>query len=206
MTKHLFIFILSVVSFTAKSQYENHYLGVKTGYLSLQDYEPRVYSGLELDIAVNNKVNIQYSLLFSKNYFHMPLAPPIGFLVGLIASNSKPPSDSTDTKYGMGIIAGIIVAIIPESIGFNIPISRNATFTPYISPLQLEFIKNTNEAEGNWYAGGGVGLKYHLITDNQRYRISPYFEYKIHYTSNIHNGFSTGVSISTRIGKIDPKS
>ena len=163
-------------------------------------YEPKIYSGISLDILAWEKVGIHYDLLFGKKYFHMPLAPLGGGALGFFIASLK---DSTDqARPGLGLILGIITSLIPEGISYNIQLSNSSTISPFVSPLQYESIgelitlnNNINASVKYNYAGGGVGLRYHQYLSKNKIRISPSFEYKIYYSKPFKDGFSASISV-----------
>ena len=172
------------------------YVAVKGGYLNINDYAPRGYGGLELDILAGEKVGIHYSILFGQKYFHMPLAPFGGVFVGFaIANNTKEDSTSTG-KIGLGALIGILTAIIPEGISYNIELNDHAGLAPYISPLQFEYLKSSGQDS---FAGGAIGIRYHQYVNDNTMRISPSVEYKIHYHNPAHGGISAGINFAYRI-------
>lgn len=173
------------------------FLSAKTGYLSINDFDARFYGGIELDAMVNDRIGIHYSILFGKDYFHMPLAPIGGWFAGLAVGMAASDSSKTFGGLGAGLLVGIITSIIPEGISYNIPINDELTIAPYISPLQFEYLKTGGGQDS--FAGGGIGLRLHKTIDNNRFRISPYFEYKMHYHSDLHNGISAGLNFSANL-------
>ena len=175
------------------------YISIKSGYLNMKFFEPKIYGGLTLDILAWEKVGIHYDLLFGKKYFHMPLAPFGGAALGVIIASSE---DSTgENRLGLGLLVGAITAIIPEGISYNFNLRNSSTLSPYISPLQYESIGqlvnlNNQNAYVNYnYAGGGVGLRYHQYLSNNKIRISPSFEYKVYYSKPFKDGFSAAISV-----------
>ena len=175
------------------------YFGVRVGYLSMDNYTPKKYGGIEFDFQFDNNVGIQYSFLAGKNYFHMPLAPSFGYIAGLTAAAAVPESDEGTDRVAIGIIVGLITTIIPESISYNIPLNDNFSVCPYISPLQLDFLKNEGNAEGDWIAGLGVGSRLHVYLYDRKFRVSPYFEYKIHYRQDAPQGYTFGLNLAARM-------
>jgi len=170
------------------------YLTARSGYLSINEYTPRGYGGLELDILAWEKVGIHYSLLFGEKYFHMPLAPLGGVFLGLAIAGTE---DSTgNNRIGPGLVLGLLTAIIPEGISYNIKLSEKSGLAPYISPLQFEYLKGDGQDS---YAGGAVGLRYHQYLADKQFRISPAIEYKIHYNKNSHGGISAGLNIAYQL-------
>lgn len=191
-------FIFSIQSF---SQHKSTYVGFRFGHLDMASHTPRNYGGLELDFQFENQFGIQYSLLSGKNYFHMPMAPAAGMVLGLVMVNATPLNDSTTNRVGLGVVIGLITALIPESFSYTIPVNQSLSFSPYISPLQLDFIKNEGDKEGEWYAGMGAGVRAHIYMKDQKYRLSPFAEYKIHYANQIPQGYTFGLQISARVSK-----
>jgi hypothetical protein len=194
------IFILISVG-TAQAQLEKGatYLSLRTGQVNLEDYTPRFYGGVELDVMVSDNIGIHYSVLFGEKYFHMPLAPFGGLFVGLAIGGSR---DSTDSRrIGAGILFGLLTAIIPEGISYNFKVNDAMGVAPYISPLQFEYIINKGQDSGqDSYAGGGVGIRLHMYLSEGSIRMSPFAEYKIHYSRNVHNGYSVGINFTKKIG------
>ena len=186
----LFVIIL-LFSFQGHAQIEKGaiYFGARAGYLSIEDYAPRTYGGLELDVMVTDKIGIHYSILFGEEYFHMPLAPVGGFFVAAAVSD-------IDEGFGFGLLLGAITAIIPEGVSYNIPLGENSGFAPYISPLQFEYVPS---GEGNTYPGGAIGLRYHQYVGKKLFRVSPMVEYKVHYNKNPHLGISAGLNIALQL-------
>jgi len=192
------IVVLLLFSFQTYAQIEKGatYLAARSGYLSINDYTPRGYGGLELDILAWEKVGIHYSLLFGEKYVHMPLAPVGGVFLGLAVAGTE---DSTgNNRIGPGLVLGLLTAIIPEGISYNIKLSEKSGLAPYISPLQFEYLKGDGQDS---YAGGAVGLRYHQYLGDKQFRISPAIEYKIHYNKNSHGGISAGLNIAYQLKK-----
>jgi hypothetical protein len=189
-------------SFVCQSQ-ENEkralFLSAKSGYLSIKDFGPRYYGGIELDAMVGDRLGIHYSLLLGEKYFHMPLAPIGGVFAGLAVGKAAADSTKTFGGLGAGLLIGLITSIIPEGVSYNIPVNNTLTLAPYISPLQFEYLKTTEGQDS--FAGGGVGFRLHKNLKENLFRISPYFEYKMHYHRDFHNGFSTGLNFSVNLKK-----
>lgn len=195
----VFLFILAFFLVQHTSCYAQHqkgsvFLSARMGHLEIQDFGPRVYGGLELEFMVRDRIGIHYSLLLGKNYFHMPLGPVAGVFTGIAVGLFAYKSDSTKTGVGLGVIVGLLTAIIPEGISYTIPLSKRSYLAPYISPLQFEYLKTDGGQDA--FAGGGLGLRFHQYVKSGKLRFSPYFEYKIHYNKNPHPGFSTGLNFS----------
>lgn len=194
--KKLIALIIFIASF-GTSQAQEHFVSIKTGQIDLADYTPRFYVGAELDFNFESGFGIHYSLLFGKKYFHMPLAPIGGAFVGLAIIGGSG-SDTTSRKWGAGILIGLLTAAIPEGIHYNIKVSDAFAITPYISPLQFEYIgRNTRSGGQDSFAGGGIGARFHFYLGGAR--ISPYAEYKIHYHKYIHNGYSAGINVAMKL-------
>ncbi len=187
-------------SLSATAQKKEVFLGARIGHLKMDDYTARNYVGLELDIKYANNLGIQYSLLAGKNYFHMPVGPPVGFLLGLIIiSTSRASKDSTKSGVGLGVALGILTTIIPESVSYNIAITNRVSICPYISPMQLDFLKNKSNADGSWSAGLGAGSRLHVYFSDRKTRVSTYFEYKMHYRSDVPTGYTFGLNLAKRL-------
>lgn len=202
--KNFVTLCLVFISLTAFSQHKETYLGFKFGHLEMDNYDGRNYGGLELDIEYESHFGIQYSMLSGKNYFHMPMGPAAGLLLGLVIVNSKPLNDSTINRVGLGIILGLITTIIPESFSYNVPIHDNFSIAPYISPMQLDFLKNEGDLEGEWYPGLGLGTRFHVYLNDRKFRLSPYAEYKIHYSDQVPKGYTFGLNFAARVSKPKP--
>ena len=93
---------------------------------------------------------------------------------------------------------GILTAIIPEGISYNIELNDHAGLAPYISPLQFEYLKSSGQDS---FAGGAIGIRYHQYVSDNAIRISPSLEYKIHYHNPAHGGISAGINFAYRIKK-----
>ena len=165
--------------------------------MNVDYFTPRAYGGIEFDLLAWEKVGIHYSLLFGDNYFHMPIAPIGGFLLGAFIAGSE--DDDGENRLGVGLVVGLLTSIIPEGISLNIKVNDQIAFAPYISPLQFEYIRNDSKTKDDTFAGGGIGLRYHHYSYNQKFRISPYIEYKIHYNKNTHPGISAGLNLSYKV-------
>gem|GEM_PF-3355659 len=118
---------------------------------------------------------------------------------GSLLANKISGSNAAAKKYSAGILGALILGIIPESIGYNFPLNDRAIVTPYLSPLQFEFIREKRADPGNIFAGGGIGCRMHFLTKNEALRLSPHVEYKIHYAQPTHYGISAGISCYVRI-------
>ena len=192
-------------SFFSQIEKGEGFLSIKGGYINIDDFTPRGYGGIEFDLLAWEKVGIHYSLLFGDNYFHMPIAPIGGFLAGIAVAATE--NDSTgENRVGAGLIVGLLTSIIPEGISLNIKVNDQIAFAPYISPLQFEYIRNDSKTKDDSFAGGAIGLRYHHYYYNQQFRISPYMEYKIHYSKNTHPGISAGLNLSYKVKKKSKKS
>jgi hypothetical protein len=199
--KNILTVLVLFISLNLMSQGKESYFGVRVGYLSMDNYTPRKYGGIEFDFQFENNIGIQYSFLGGKNYFHMPLAPSFGYIVGLSAAAAASEADERNDAVAIGVIVGIITTIIPESVSYNIPLSDNFSVCPYISPLQLDFFKKEGNAEGDWMAGLGAGSRVHVYMNDRKFRISPYVEYKVHYQNDAPQGFTFGVNLAARMSE-----
>ena len=201
----LILFIFSFgKSFLSQIDKGEGYLSIKGGYINIDDFTPRAYGGIEFDLLAWEKVGIHYSLLFGDNYFHMPIAPIGGFLLGAIIAGSE--DEDGENRLGVGLVVGLLTAIIPEGISFNIKVNDQIAFAPYISPLQFEYIRNDSKTKDDSFAGGAIGLRFHHYYYNSQFRISPYMEYKIHYNKYTHPGISAGLNLSYKVKKRSKKS
>jgi hypothetical protein len=189
------LFLLSSNSY-AQHQKGSVFLAARMGHLEINGFGPRVYGGIELEFMIADNFGIHYSILFGKEYFHMPLAPVGGILTGLLVGSAFK-SDSTRNGVGIGIIIGLLTALIPEGISYTIPVAKRFYIAPYVSPLQFEYLKSDNGQDA--FAGGALGLRVHQYFNAGSFRLSPYFEYKIHYSENIHPGFSTGLNFALKL-------
>ena len=194
-----FLIILVTLSTQIQAQNTEVFLGARFGHLDIENYNQRNYGGVELDVVFDNNLGMHYTILGGKGYFHMPVAPVVGFLLGLALTNDEPPTDSTESNNGLGLFIGILTSLIPEAISYTIPLSEQFSVAPYIAPLQFEYLKNVGDEEGDPYIGGGAGVKVHFFSMERRLRLSSYFEYKIHYNSPINKGYSAGLNIAWKI-------
>ncbi len=201
MMKKIITLCLVVVSISALTQVKETFLGARFGHLEMDNYDARNYGGLELDVQFANNFGIQYSLLSGKNYFHMPMGPAVGLFLGLAIANPTPLNDSTNDRVGLGVLLGLLTAIIPESFSYTIPLNDQFSISPYISPFQLEFIKNEGVEDGDWHAGLGAGARVQMYFNEHKFRLSPYFEYKMYYAEHIPQGYTYGLNFSARISK-----
>ena len=168
--------------------------------MQLESFTGRAYGGLELDVMATDRINLHYTFQFGEKYVHTPLAPYGGVFVGLLIGNTE---DSTGSKkIGAGILFGLLTAIIPEGIGYSFPINDHSVIAPYVSPLQFEFLKRRDQKGGtDSYAGGGIGMKWHLLVADSKFRVTPYAEYKIHYHKDLHPGVSYGLNVAMNLSK-----
>jgi uncharacterized membrane protein YeaQ/YmgE (transglycosylase-associated protein family) len=198
LTLFTFLFIINC---QAQHKDGSVYFSPRVGYLDIDGFAPRPFGGMELEFMVSDRWGIHYTILGGQNYFHMPLMPIVGALAGFIVGSTKSSSDSSKRNVGMGIIVGIIGALIPEGISYTMPISTRSKLyvAPYISPLQFEYLKTKGGGQDG-FAGGAVGLRFHQYFGEGKSRISPYFEYKIHYAKDLHPGFSAGLMFSWALG------
>lgn len=175
-------------------------IGPVLGYASLDNYTPTSYGGLQIDFMVSDRIGFHYSLLVGKNYLHLPLAPVGGIYVGVWTGTRL---GERDSRVGYGLLAGtiafILTSMIPEGISYNFPVTNGFAIAPYVSPLQFEYLNNLEN--NNSFAGGAVGLRLNSFIPLEKgyARISPYAEYKVHYSRDTHPGFSTGLNLSMKI-------
>lgn len=198
--RYLIVALFTLVCLGSKAQMEkgNVYVSGTAAFVDLDGFTSRWSGGVQLDAMITDKWSIHYNILGCKRYFHMPLAPFGGVFVGLAIGSS---TDSTGSrKIVPGILIGLLTAIIPEGIAYNILVNDNLVLSPYVSPLEFEYITNNSQKGGtDSYAGGGVGLRSQFLLMNGKLRVSPFAEYKIHYAKNIHNGTLLGVHIGMRL-------
>lgn len=198
--RYIIVALFTLICFGSKAQMAkgNVYVSGTAAFVDLDGFTSRWSGGVQLDAMITDKWSIHYNILGGKRYFHMPLAPFGGVFVGLAIGST---TDSTGSrKIGAGILFGLLTAIIPEGIAYNIHMNNNLVLSPYISPLEFEYITNNSQKGGtDSYAGGGVGLRSHFLLMNGKFRVSPFAEYKIHYAKNIHNGTLLGVQIGMRL-------
>jgi hypothetical protein len=199
MKKTIFtVFIILLFGFTSiqaqESKNSGFFLGAKGGYVSLDNLNPRFYGGIEVDVAFNNNFGIQYSVFAGKKYFHLPLGLATGGVLAYIKLK-----DTASWSSGI-ILLGILTAIIPESISYNIALNNNFVLSPYVSPLQFEYWEE--QKSESLFAGGAFGVRLHKNISRQRFRLSAYFEYKIHYHKDLNKGFSTGLNFSVNMSSL----
>jgi hypothetical protein len=152
------------------------------GQLHIDVFNPRNYGGIEFEKCLGEHVGIHYSVLFGADYFHMPVGILVGAVGGVLGLVS-----------GAGFIF-FLTAAVPEGVSFYIPLGDKTTLSPYISPLQLEFVRKRIVDEDT-FVGGAVGVKLHQSL-NADWLFSPFVEYKIHYVEAVHPGISAGLKIS----------
>lgn len=163
------------------------------GVLSLNGFEERRPIGVNIDFTLKRNIGMHYNINFGQNYFHAPLAAAgtgvaMNYLLG-----------SGIYAFGTSFFGGLLFALIPEGISYNIAFSKHVGFSPYVSPLQFNYIEKRNQTTGtNVYAGGAIGLKFNLILlDN--IRISPFGEFRTHYNREPHLGTYFGIDLGYRL-------
>lgn len=171
-------------------------ISIQGGRLSLRDFSERNATGINLDITLSNNIGIHYNLSFGRKYFHAPLAPVGGgYVMGFLLKGNG--------SIGGAVVVAALLSLIPEGVSYNVPFSQKIGISPYISPLQFDFIKQENQTSGaDSFAGGALGFKLNFLAA-EKIRISPFGEYKIHYNKNTHPGIYVGVDIGYRITKKD---
>lgn len=169
-------------------------ISAQGGRLSLKDYSIRNATGVNLDFTLGNNIGIHYNVSVGRKYFHAPLAPVGGgYVMGFLLKG--------DGSFGGAIVVAALFSLIPEGISYNITFNQKIGISPYISPLQFDFIKQENQISGtDAFAGGAMGLKLNLLAA-EKIRISPFGEYKIHYNRNTHPGVYFGIDVGYRITK-----
>ena len=179
------------------------FLGPRVGYLMINDYEARPYYGLDFEVMASDRIGLHYSVLFGAGYFHMPIGPMAGVVTGglvmTLGVNAADDIDDLGAALGIGGVVFLLTAAIPESVHFHIPINKEITLVPYVSPLQLEFVRATRGEDT--FMGGGLGCRVNILKNNSKagVRISPNVEYKIHYADNLHPGLSGGLTMAFRL-------
>jgi len=174
-------------------------ISVQGGRLSLRDFSIRNATGINLDFTLGNNIGIHYNISFGRKYFHAPLAPVGGgHVMGFLLKGNS--------SLGGAIAMAALLSLVPEGVSYNIPFSQKMGVSPYISPLQFDYIKQENQTSGtDSYACGALGLKFNFLAA-EIIRISPFGEYKIHYNKNTHPGIYVGIDLGYRIIKKDESS
>lgn len=176
------------------------FFGARGGHLDIDGFGPRAFSGFDVEYMFATHLSVHWSVQFGEDYFHMPLGPVGGIFAGLAVAASSANRDTTDTSKGIGtgLFVGLLTSFIPEGMAVHVPITPKSAISPYISPLQFEFIRRAKGQDS--FAGGAAGMRLHFYADRKytsyQIRITPFVEYKIHYHSDTHPGFIAGGSIA----------
>lgn len=197
------LFIITVLQFSGlKSQTfpGDLYLSAKTGYTSLKDFDARFGCGVQADYLLNNNLGIHYSLLFGDKFVHANGGPMLGFFIGREIVNDNDSTDNVLRDLGSGIFLGALFSIIPESISYNHKIGNKFILSPYVSPFQMDFIRDDEQKRGiDTYLGGGLGLTASSYLLNGNLKLSLQGEVKIHYNIQPHQGYFIGFMAGWRL-------
>lgn len=156
-----------------------------------------------MDVEIYDRWSAHYSIMAGNNYIQMPLGPHLGVLAGREILASSAPDSATigeSIKYFFfkpvgAIMIFSLLSLLPEGVSYNLPLSEKLTFSPYISPLQAEFM---NKKDNKWIIASelGIGLQFNQkgLRGNTT-RISPYVGYRIRYLKNFRNPLSAGIAL-----------
>ncbi len=165
------------------------FLSVKSGILNLNNYSQRNAIGINLDIMVTDNVGIHYDFLIGEKHFHGPAAPIGGGIVmGWMLENSN--------EFWGPFVIGVLLSVIPEGVSYNINLNPTISLSPYVSPLQFDYIRNADRPTGtDSFVGCGLGFKTNLLLLEKKIRIAPFGEYKMHYHRNKNAGWFAGIAL-----------
>ena len=123
------LFLLILVS-NHKASASDFSASLNAGYNKMKPYDGKFYNGLSLNFEFDSNWGIHYTFLIGNKYFHMPLAPIIGVLVGGVSLEYYSwDSIGADNNLGRALVIAVLVGIIPETVSYKIPISKVVEFT-----------------------------------------------------------------------------
>lgn len=198
MSKPLYAILISFIFlFNAQSSQAGDFsFGINTGVNNTKYYNPKLYSGLQLNVGLGINWEIQYTVLFGKKYFHMPLSPALGLVAGSYILNDDEDEDDEDESWSEDLSSAfwvaLLVSVIPETVSYKTPLSENIEFAPYVSPLQLDCFKTT---ESNFLPMLALGTAFNFDIPKYNMRLSPYAEYKFEYGNFLNQGYAMGLTL-----------
>lgn len=185
----------------SQSEQGDVYLSGKMARLDIKDYTPRLAYGAQLDVMATNRLGLHWSILGGSRYVHANAAPIAGVTIGTFFAALGTPSNN---NVGVGIVMAILISAIPEGVSYEMNLSPQVSIAPYISPLQMDFIRNENQVSGaDTFIGLGVGTSLNKYIIDGRVKASIFGEGKVHYNNPGHPGLFYGFSIGYRLNKRD---
>ena len=188
-------------SILSQSQQGDVFVSGKMGRLDIEDYTPRLAFGAQLDVMATDHIGLHWSFLGGNRYIHANAGPIIGVTIGSFIAATD---DQNNNNIGAGILFGILISAIPEGINYEIDLTINSSIAPYISPLQMDYIRNKDQATGvDTFVGLGVGTSLNTYLMQGKIKASIFGEGKVHYFNPGHPGLFYGFSIGYRLNKRD---
>ncbi|MCQ2959744.1 MAG: hypothetical protein MJ198_06085 [Bacteroidales bacterium] len=127
------ILILPLVGFSQSSFELSGFGQVGTNIRSEISYTTGVHFEW---IPKSRSLGLNYSLRFGRETNHDFLFQcPVGAVTGLLAMAALEYTDSDIPAIGL------LLCFIPEGVSYNVPMSDEIIFTPYLNPLLIEFTK-----------------------------------------------------------------
>jgi hypothetical protein len=166
------IAILFTLSSQAQFMHDDTHFSFKYSYGTIGPARYNCYSlNAELFLTNGISANYNFDLTYRSDnvrHLHVPLGliggPPL-IILGLLSSNS-----ANSGPFGLGkggALLGLVLLILPDGIGFHIPIRDKLDISPYANFLGLDFIRNRTTGDHDIKYAASFGSKLTFLTKNQ---------------------------------------
>ncbi|MFA6571623.1 MAG: hypothetical protein WCT77_10360 [Bacteroidota bacterium] len=201
MKKYIFYLLLFFLSITALNAEDNSGISNKThGFIGF-NFERQILNfktinmfGVNIEAFISNNISVFYNFQIGFEGSDMYLHSSAGFVGGIYAiSNNWFASDNYDDEEDTDFYryTALILAFIPEGIGYHFPMSPQAELIPYINPLGYDYFSETK----SFTSGLGVRLNYVPFGNLQ---ISPYAGIRYFYYTG-QKSFNLGINAGFRL-------
>ncbi|MFN5982060.1 MAG: hypothetical protein ACK476_10025 [Fluviicola sp.] len=203
MRNLLLLFILSL-SFASKAQLSEYkgYVGLNTSFGTVD--QAKYYTiGFKGECTFKSRLGLLYNFEFVKRNdkiwnLHSSVGSvggPLIALVGILADGYTNNFGFNTNLGRAGIVAGVVMFVMPEGVTYHFPIQYNWDVAPYVNVLGLDYVRDQVLDQGRLKWSGSAGVKTSYWTTSG-FSVNVYFEARKVASYGINLGAGVGVGYS----------
>lgn len=204
LMRNLILIFIIFLTFTSKAQLSEYkgYVGLNTSFGQVD--KAQYYTiGFKGEWTFKSRFGLLYNFEFVKRNDQIwnlhssvgSVGGPLIALVGILADGYTNNFGFNTNLGRAGIVAGVVMFIMPEGVTYHIPIGYNWDVAPYVNVLGLDYVRDQVLDQGRLKWSGSAGLKTSYWTTSG-FSANVYFEARKVASYGINIGAGVGIGYS----------